>query len=77
MNNQCYEGINIPIQISEPCGNTYISTNCVTIPEPLIYLDLETGAKQTEVNQNLILALQAANQLIYELTQRVSTLEGN
>ncbi len=57
--NQCYQGIDIPVQIQEPCGNTYISTNCVTIPESLIYLDLPAGSSQTEVNENIILALQA------------------
>ena len=28
----CYEGTVVPDPIQEPCGNTYISTNCVTIP---------------------------------------------
>ena len=72
---ECYEGTVVPEQIQEPCGNTYISTDCVTIPASLLYLDLTTGARQTEVNENLILALQAANQLIQELTERIEILE--
>ena len=35
----CCEGTAVPEPIVEPCGNTYISTNCVTTPESLIYLD--------------------------------------
>lgn len=72
---KCYEGTVVPEPIQEPCGNTYISTNCVTIPAPLIYLDLSTGDSQTIVNQNMILALQTANQLIQELTERIEILE--
>lgn len=73
----CYEGIVVPTPITEPCGNIYMSTNCVTIPEALIYLDLPIGASQTLVNQMLILALQASNQLIQELTERIEILEGS
>lgn len=76
MNNQCYEGVNIPVQIQEPCGNTYISTNCVTIPSSIVYLDLPAGSKQTEVNANLVLALQTANALIQNLIDRLDAIEG-
>lgn len=75
--NECYNGINIPEQITEPCGNTYISTSCVTIPQSLIYLDLPIGANQTQVNENIILALQASYDMIQELKDRILILEGN
>lgn len=73
---KCYEGIVVPTPIAEPCGNLYSSTDCVTIPEPLIYLDLPLGASQTQVNQNLILALQASYAIIQNLTERIEILEG-
>lgn len=73
---KCYQGTVVPELIEEPCGNTYISTNCVTIPSALIYLDLSMGSNQTQVNQNLILALQSANQLIQDLKERIEILEG-
>ena len=72
---KCYSGISIPDPITEICNNNYISTNCVTIPEQFIYLDLPAGSKQTEVNINLILALQTANNQIQDLLARVETLE--
>ena len=74
--NDCYEGISVPALIEEPCGNTYISTNCATIPTQIIYLDLPVNSKQTEVNQKLVLALQVANQQIQDLIERVNILEG-
>lgn len=74
--NNCYEGISVPPQISEPCGNSYMSTNCVTIPAPIFYLDLPIASSQTLVNDRLILALQAANEKIQELLDRVELLEG-
>lgn len=36
----------------------YLTTNCITIPAPLPYLNLQTGATQTQVNNSIILALQ-------------------
>lgn len=74
---RCYQGTVVPEPIEEPCRNTYMSTNCVTIPTPFIYLDLPIGASQTQVNTNLVLALQTANQLIQDLTERIEILEGN
>lgn len=71
----CYEGISVPDPIEEPCGNMYMSTNCITTPIQYIYLDLPVGASQTEINTNLVLALQSANQLIQDLIARVETLE--
>lgn len=64
---KCYEGINIPEQIIEPCGNSYISTDCVTIPKPITYLDLPIGSSQTQVNDNVTLALKAVNERINEI----------
>lgn len=74
---KCYQGIDIPEQIQEPCGNTYISTNCVSIPGSLIYLDIPSGSSQTEVNNKIMLALQSSYQAIQELTARVIILENN
>ena len=73
----CYEGIAIPAPIEEPCGNNYTSTSCVTTPVQFVYLDLAVGANQTQINTNLVTALQTANQLIIDLQDRVQLLENN
>lgn len=58
---KCYEGVNIPAPISEPCGNEYMSTNCITIPEPIIYLEIPAGSSQTLFNTNTTLAIESVN----------------
>ncbi len=72
---KCYQGIAIPSPIEEPCGNSYMSTNCVNTPEQIIYLGLPAGTSQTVINSNLVAALQTANQLIQDLTARIEILE--
>lgn len=73
--NDCYEGVAVPTPIEEPCGNVYISTDCVTSPNQFLYLDLPAGSSQTAINTNLVLALQTANGLIQDLLARVEMLE--
>lgn len=73
--NDCYEGVVVPTPIEEPCGNSYMLTDCVTIPNQFLYLDLPAGSSQTLVNTNLVLALQTANQQIQDLRARVEMLE--
>lgn len=71
----CYEGVVVPTPIEEPCGNSYMSTDCVTSPNQFLYLDLPAGSTQTAINTNLVLALQTANSLIQDLIARVEILE--
>lgn len=73
----CYEGVVVPTPIEEPCGNVYITTNCVTSPIQYIYLDLPAGSNQTAINTNLVLALQTANSQIQDLLARVEMLENS
>ncbi len=72
---KCYQGIVIPAPIEEPCGNDYISTNCVNTPSQILYLDIPAGASQTLINIKIVAALKATNEVIVELTERVEIAE--
>lgn len=71
----CYEGITTPEPIVPPCGGEYLSTDCIITPSSIPYIEIASGASQTEINNNLVLALQAANVLIQNLLNRVDELE--
>lgn len=71
----CYNGITTPTPIAAPCGGEYTSTDCVATPTAMPYIEVVSGATQTEINNNLVLALQAANVQIQDLLNRVDALE--
>jgi hypothetical protein len=67
----CQNGTDIPTLQSEPCNGEYTSTNCVTIPEALSYLNLPANATVTQVFNALVLALQFKDQQIQELQDQI------
>jgi hypothetical protein len=71
----CYEGITTPEPIAPPCGGEYLSTDCIITPSSIPYIEIVSGASQTEINSNLVLALQSANSQIQDLLNRVDALE--
>lgn len=72
---KCYEGISIPTPIEAPCGNTYMSTSCVTTPSLIADLNLPAGTNQTEINSTIATALQYAFSQIKDLKDRIVILE--
>ncbi len=75
MENNCYQGVSIPTPIEEPCGGNYTSTDCVSTPSAISYIEVTAGSSQTVINNNLVLALQEANLKIQDLLNRVDILE--
>jgi len=66
--------IEIP-NLIEPCNGVYYSTNCISIPEANVTLDLSIGASQTEVNDALTTALIYKEQQVQELQSEIDSLE--
>lgn len=64
--NNCYTGTAIT-QITDECGNNFVSTNCIQTPNALVYLDLPEGATQSEINAAVVAALTYKDQQIAEI----------
>lgn len=63
----CITNVEIPQPLTEKCSGIYYSTDCISIPEDNVILDLPEGASQTEVNNALTAALIYKEQQITEL----------
>ena len=60
---ECTTGITIT-QTAEECSGNYVSTNCVSTPNAITYLDLSAGASQTSINAALTSALMRKDEQI-------------
>lgn len=63
---ECKTGITIT-QTVEECSGNYTSTNCISTPNAITYLDLSAGASQTQINANLVSALMRKDEQISEI----------
>lgn len=63
---ECKTGITIT-QTAEECSGSYTSTNCISTPNAITYLDLSAGASQTQINANLVSALMRKDEQIGEI----------
>jgi len=57
------------------CDGDFKSTECILTPVTLPYINVAINSSQLLINQNLVLALQNANQLISDLEERITALE--
>jgi hypothetical protein len=63
---ECNTGITIT-KTTEECDGNYISTNCISSPNAITYLDLSAGASQTQVNAAITSALMRKDEQISEI----------
>jgi hypothetical protein len=63
---ECNTGITIT-KTAEECDGNYISTNCISSPNAITYLDLSAGASQTQVNAAITSALMRKDEQISEI----------
>ena len=70
----CNNNIEI-VQVGDECNGKRISTNCVTYPSAITYLDLPPDATATQVIDNLLLSLVDARNRIELLETIVANLD--
>lgn len=74
MSTNCYEGIEVPTLIEEPCGGIYTLDSCIVHADAIPYLNLPANSKIKTVVEKIIISLQAKDDLIAELEAQISEL---
>jgi len=75
MSDNCYTGVNIPNQTTEPCGGIYTSTECIIQESAIPYLGLPANSSVKNIISNLVLALLYKDEQIANLTTIIESLQ--
>lgn len=75
MSDNCFTGVNIPNQTTEPCGGIYTSTECIIQESAIPYLNLPTNSSVKNIISNLVLALLYKDEQIANQTTIIESLQ--